>query len=97
MNYTRFPITVSYTYITSQTKKIRVIGISRGEKYFATGSEDYSIEVVQGFTKTKVCTFMNLNQVRALVFDPFYEEILYSGSVDDAIRKYNITNCSMLV
>lgn len=35
--------------------------------------------------------------MRALQFHPIYEEILYSANVDDTVRKWNVTNCSMLV
>jgi hypothetical protein len=44
-----------------------------------------------------VCSFTVYNQLRSIVFHPLYEEIFYAASVDDAIRKYNITNCSKLV
>jgi hypothetical protein len=32
-----------------------------------------------------------------LIFHPIHEDILYSATVDDSIRKWNITNCSKLV
>jgi WD40 repeat protein len=37
-----------------------------------------------------------MNQLRALVFHPYHEEILYSASVNDSIRKWNISSCSQV-
>jgi WD40 repeat protein len=44
-----------------------------------------------------MCKLKTFNQLRTVVFHPFYEEILYSATVNDAIRKWNITNCSEIV
>lgn len=43
------------------------------------------------------CKFSTYNQLREVKFHPSYEEILFAASVDDMIRKYNISNCSKLV
>ena len=69
-NYTKYIYTPTFTYSTSHTKDIRVIGVSKGEHYFASGSEAYLIEVVEAFTQTKICTLEHYNQIRALKFDP---------------------------
>lgn len=92
-NYTKFINAATFTYSTSHTKDIRVIGVSAGEHYFASGSEDYLIEVVVAFTQTKICTLEHYNQIRALKFDPNNEEVLFAASVDDQIRKWNVSNC----
>lgn len=42
------------------------------------------------------CKFFAYNQLRKVIFHPSYEEILFAASVDDMIRKYNISNCSKL-
>jgi hypothetical protein len=48
-------------------------------------------------TKTQLCKLLTFNQLRVLIFHPNHEDILYSATVNDVIRKWNITNCSMLV
>jgi WD40 repeat protein len=48
-------------------------------------------------TKTQLCKLVTFNQLRVVIFHPNYEDILYSATVNDAIRKWNITDGSMLV
>ena len=62
----------------------------------ATGSADYSVIVADSYTYSIVCSFTHHNQVKDLVFDPTDDEVLYSGAVDDSIRKWAINNCSTL-
>jgi WD40 repeat protein len=87
----------AYIYQTTHTKKIRTIGVSPRETFFATGSEDFTIEVVRTIQKAQICKFITFNQLRVLIFHPLHDDILYSATVNDAIRKWNITNCSKLV
>jgi WD40 repeat protein len=46
LNYTRYPTfnyVTDYNYTTTHTKKVRTIGLSNGETFLATGSEDFTI------------------------------------------------------
>ena len=92
-NYTKFLGSPSFTYTTSHSKDISAIGVSQGEYYFASGGDDYLIEVVVAFTQTKICTLEHYNQIRALKFDPNNEEVLFAASVDDNLRKWNVSTC----
>lgn len=48
------------------------------------------------YTQVKVCTLEHYNQIRALEFDPNIVEVLYAASVDDTIRKWNVTTCKLM-
>ena len=61
MNYTRDFSTITYNYTTAHTKVGTAIAVSTSEHYFATGSADYTIEVVEAFTKTRICRFSGYN------------------------------------
>ena len=52
--------------------------------------------MVDADTLTQQCRVKHYNQMRALVFDPNDIEILYAASVDDRIRKWNVTDCSLV-
>ena len=56
---------------------------------------DYSI-IVADSTYSIMCSFTHYNQIKDLVFDPTDDEILYSGAVDDSIKKWAINNCTEL-
>lgn len=96
MNYTRNLSPVTYNFASGHTRTVNTMAVSFGEKYIATGGSDYRIIVTETYPQTRLCTFMNLNQVKALVFHPKYEEILFSASMNDMIRKWNISTCTKL-
>ena len=69
------------------------MAISNDEYYIATGARDYRIQLRIIKNNTLVCTLWHHNQVKALVFNPVNEKILYSAAMDDKIRKWNISTC----
>lgn len=96
MNYTRNLLTTTLNFASGHSKLVNAIAVSLGEKYIVTGGSDYRVIVTETFTQQRICTFVNLNQVKALVFHPLYEEIVYSASLNDMIRKWNISTCKKL-
>ena len=95
-NYTDKFDTPTFTYSTSHSSSIRTIASSKGEKYVATGSLDFTVEVREAYTQAKVCTLQHYNQLRAVVFDTNDYEVLYAVAVDDLIRKWNVSDCSLI-
>ena len=84
-------------FATAHVGEIVALASSKDDSFVASGGLDYQLLVYYFGNRTLKCSFRHDNQVNVLKFDPSDEDILYSGSFDQRVIRWNISSCEKIV